>query len=260
MSIVVSAIFGYILALGVTFAIQDIGGVTGAGTFAVKEVYLQALGTRTAEVMLFITVGAQLFCGMASITSASRMLYAFSRDGATPGHRLWRRLNRDRVPAYAVLVIAVLAFFCAFPAYFGPNGVVAYYAVTSIATIGLYIAYGIPIFLRLRQGNAWQTGEWNLGRWYKPIGWTAVVWILFISVLFVLPTVPGGIPWNSGFTWIDVNYAIIAVGGTLVLVGGWWLLSARKWFKGPIVQGSEDELERIEAGFGEAAPTPAPAT
>ena len=123
MSIVVSAIFGYILALGVTFAIQDIGGVTGAGTFAVKEVYLQALGTRTAEVMLFITVGAQLFCGMASITSASRMLYAFSRDGATPGHRLWRKLNRDRVPAYAVLAIAVLAFFCAFPAYFGPNGV-----------------------------------------------------------------------------------------------------------------------------------------
>ena len=80
MSIVVSAVFGYILALGVTFAIQDIAATTGAGTFAVKQVFLDSLGTRTAEVMLFITVGAQLYCGMSSITSASRMMYAFSRD------------------------------------------------------------------------------------------------------------------------------------------------------------------------------------
>ena len=80
----------------------------------------------------------------------------------------------------------------------------------------------------------------------------------FISILFILPTVPGGIPWNDGFTWLDVNYAIIAVVGTLVLVGGWWLISANKWFKGPISQGSADELAKIEAGFGEsAAPVPA---
>jgi amino acid transporter len=258
MSVVVSAIFGYILALAVTFAIQDLGATTGAGTFAVKEVFLQSLGLTIAKVMLFITVVAQLFCGMSSITSASRMMYAFSRDGATPGHQLWRRLNGQRVPVYAVWAIAVLSFLCAFPAYFGTNGVVAYVAVTSIATIGLYIAYVIPIYLRLREGDAWEAGEWNLGRWYKPVGWIACIWVGFISILFILPTVPGGIPWNDNFTWLDVNYAIIAVVGTLLLVGGWWLISAHKWFKGPIPQGSADELARIEAGFGEtAAPVPA---
>src|SRR5579864_8285817 len=77
MSIVVSAIAGYILALGVTFAIQSLHSTTGAGLFAVKQVYLDALGTTTAKVMLFITVGAQFYCGMSSITSASRMMYAF---------------------------------------------------------------------------------------------------------------------------------------------------------------------------------------
>jgi uncharacterized membrane protein len=72
--------------------------------------------------------------------------------------------------------------------------------------------------------------------------------------------VPTGIPFKHGFTWLSVNYAIIAVGGTLLLTGCWWLLSARKWFKGPVVQGTEDELARIEAGFGETeAPQPAPA-
>src|SRR3954465_15220437 len=183
MSIVVSAIFGYILALAVTFAIQSFDNTTGAGIFAVKQVFVDSLGTRTAEVVLFITVGAQFYCGMSSITSASRMMYAFSRDRAVPGHQLWRRLNRERVPYMAAIAIAVLAFLCAFPAYFGTNGAVAYAAVTSIATIGLYIAYAIPIYLRLRLGDAWEPGEWSLGSRYKVVGTIAVLWVGFISIL-----------------------------------------------------------------------------
>jgi amino acid transporter len=261
MSIVVSAIFGYILALGVTFAIQKLDATTGAGTFAVKQVFLDALGPTTAKVMLFITVGAQLYCGMSSITSASRMLYAFSRDRATPGHQLWRKLNGERVPYFAVFAIAILAFLCAFPAYFGTNGAVAYAAVTSIATIGLYIAYAIPIYLRVRMGDAWEPGEWSLGRWYRPIGIVACLWVAFISILFIMPLSPAGIPWNENFTWLSVNYAPIALGGTLALFGGWWLLSANKWFKGPVVQGSEEELARIEERYGErAAPAATPAS
>jgi amino acid transporter len=252
MSIVVSAVCGYILALAVTFAIQSYSATLGAGTFAVKQVWLDSLGDTTAKILLFITVVAQFFCGMSSITSASRMLYAFSRDRATPGHRFWRRLNRERVPYMAAIAIAVLAFLAAFPAYFGTNGFIAYAAVTSIATIGLYIAYAMPIYLRLRAGDSWEPGEWNLGRWYKVIGWTAVLWVVFISILFILPTNPAGVPWHPDkFAWTSFNYAPIAVLGTFLLVGVWWLVSARKWFTGPITQGSEEELAQIEAGYDE---------
>ena len=150
------------------------------------------------------------------------------------------------------MAIAVLAFLAAFPAYFGTNGAIAYAAVTSIATIGLYIAYAIPIWLRLKAGDAWEPGEWNLGRRYKVIGWTAVIWVAFISVLFILPTNPGGVPWHASmFAWTSFNYAPVAVLGTLLLVGAWWMLSARKWFKGPIAQGSEEELAQIEKQYGE---------
>jgi len=262
MSIVVSAIFGYILALGVTFAIQKLATTTGAGTFAVQQVYVESLGLTTAKVMLFITVGAQFYCGMSSITSASRMMFAFSRDRAVPGHQLWRRLNAQRVPYMAAIAIAVLAFLCAFPAYFGTNGAIAYAAVTSIATIGLYIAYAIPIYLRLRAGDAWEPGEWTLGRWYKLVGWTAVIWVGFISILFILPTNPFGVPWHTDkFAWTSFNYAPVAVVGTLLLVGVWWLVSARHWFKGPISMGSEEDLARIEAQYGEVTrPEPTPAS
>jgi hypothetical protein len=154
----------------------------------------------------------------------------------------------------AAIAIAVLAFLCAFPAYFGSNGVVAYVAVTSIATIGLYIAYAIPIFLRLRMGDAWEPGEWNLGKHYRWIGTVACLWVGFISVLFILPTSPAGVPWRSEFTWVAFNYAIVALGGTLLLVGGWWILSARHWFTGPIAQGSPEELAQIEARLDHGAP------
>ncbi|MDX6506759.1 MAG: hypothetical protein QOG06_1403 [Gaiellaceae bacterium] len=226
-----------------------------------KQVFLDSLGSTTAKVMLFIIVAAQFYCGMSSITSASRMLFAFSRDRAVPGHQFWRRLNRQRVPYMAALAIAVLAFLAAFPAYFGTSGYTAYIAVTSIAVIGLYIAYAIPIYLRLKAGDAWEPGEWNLGSRYKVIGWTAVIWIGFISILFIMPTGPNGVPWHpSKFKWTLFNYAPLAVGGTILLVGSWWLLSARKWFTGPIAQGSEEELARIEAQYGDktgADPVPA---
>ncbi len=81
----------------------------------------------------------------------------------------------------------------------------------------------------------------------------ACLWVVFISILFMAPLSPAGIPWNSNFTWLSVNYAPIAVLGTLLLVGGWWVLSANKWFKGPISQGTPEELARIEAQYEHGA-------
>jgi uncharacterized membrane protein len=55
-----------------------------------------------------------------------------------------------------------------------------------------------------------------------------------------------------------VNYAPILVGGAILLFGGWWVLSAKNWFKGPVRMGTEEELERIEEQYERPAGTPAP--
>ena len=183
---------------------------------------------------------AQFFCSMSSVTSNSRMIYAFSRDGAVPGHNLWHSLNTGRTPRNAILLSVVCAFILAVPSVVD---FVAYLAVVSIATICLYIAYVLPIFLR-QFSTEFRTGPWHLGAWSRPIGWIAVIWVVFISVLFLLPTA-------TPITVADFNYTIVIVPGLFVVITIWWLVSARHWFKGPVIQGSEVELEAIEHAVGE---------
>src|SRR5438477_311021 len=96
-----------------------------------------------------------------------------------------------------------------------------------------------------------QAGPWQLGRWSPIVGWIAVVWIACIAVLFVLPQAA------PGNTLTTFNYAPVAVAVVLIFAGGYWFLSAKNWFKGPKVQGSADELARIEADL-EAVGAPMP--
>ena len=100
--------------------------------------------------------------------------------------------------------------------------------------IGLYLAFLIPIWLRLRAGDAFTPGEWTLGPRYRWMCRVAVVEIVVISVYFVLPFSPSGVPFADGFTWTAVNYAPILTGGALLVLWAAWHLSAKKWYTGPI--------------------------
>jgi amino acid permease (GABA permease) len=243
-SILISLIAGWVLLLGVTSAIQNYAGEASAVTPA-AQVFIDAVGKTGGLLLLLVAIGAQFFCGMSSVTANSRMIYAFSRDGAVPGSQFWHKINpRTRTPTNSIWFAAVGAFILGVPYLWSP---VAYGAVTSIATIGLYVAYGIPILLRLIAGDKFQRGPWHLGQWSRPVGIIAVIWIVFISILFVLPQ------FAPGNTLATFNFAIVAVAVVLVYSGGYWLLSAKNWFKGPKVQGSAEELAKIEAELAAAS-------
>lgn len=242
MSVVVSLVAGWVLLIGVTYAIQDYAGTTGTSTgVPPAQVFIDAVGSTGGKLLLLIAIGAQLFCGMASVTANSRMIYAFSRDGALPGSRLWHQINpRTRTPTNAIWLAAGAAFLLGLP--YLVNAA-AFFAITSIAVIGLFIAYVLPVYLRLRLGDGFEAGPWSLGRWSRPIGIVAVGWVAFISVLFMLPT-------TSPVTRSTFNYTPLAVLAVLGFAGGWWLLSARKWFTGPKVQGTPEELAAVERELG----------
>jgi amino acid transporter len=242
MSVVASVFFGFILLVAVTFAVPDVQGTLDAGADAVVYIWTESMGNAWAEFLLFIAVIAQFFCGTASVTSASRMMFAFSRDRAVPGSRIWRKVARNRVPVNAVIAIGVLAWLIMVPSLYS---VVAYLVATSIAVIGLNIAFALPIILRIRAGERFQRGGWTLGNHYRWISPLAVAWIAFICIVGILPVSPNGIPGAEEFDWTLVNYSPITVGAALILFGGWYLVSARKWFKGPVRE-TDTEIEDIE--------------
>ncbi|KAJ6670310.1 hypothetical protein OIU74_027961 [Salix koriyanagi] len=113
------------------------------------------------------------------------MVYAFSRDGAMPLSSLWHKVNNHEVPMNAVWLSAIISF-CMALTYLGSE--VAFQAMVSIATIGLYIAYALPIFFRVTLARkSFIPGPFNLGRYGVLVGWIAVLWVATISILFSLP-------------------------------------------------------------------------
>jgi hypothetical protein len=88
---------------------------------------------------------------------------------------------------------------------------------------------GIPIALRVIYAGRFVRGPFHLGRFSYPIAIAAVLWIAFISIVFCLPELN---PVNSQ----TLNYAPVAVGIVLTYALGFWAISARRWFAGPIKQ------------------------
>ena len=236
-SIAYSAIGGYILLLALLFAVQDADAVTKGGG-GVTLILQQALSSKWAFVILFISTAGQLFCTTACMTSASRMTFAFSRDGAIPGSKVWSKVADNKVPVNAVMFVAVIGAVITLPALVkvdinGAPVPVAFYAVVSIAVIGLYLAFLIPIWLRWKLGDAFVPGTWTLGKHYKWMNLLAVAEIAIISVYFILPFTPAAVPFSDGFSWKFVNYAPILTGATLIILAIWWQVSAKNWFTGP---------------------------
>jgi amino acid transporter len=247
-SVFYSAVIGWIVLLAITFAIQKSheGEILKAG-YPALTIFTSALSSSAAKAVILISTVGQLFCGVACCTSASRMTFAFSRDGAVPGHNLWRRLGKNRTPTWSVLFVVVFAAIITFPAYF-PNKLgtpVAFLAVTSISVIGLYIAYTIPVFLRWRMGSEFKPGPWTLGSQYKWMNPIAFCWVAICVVIFCLPFAPAGVFFKSGFEWSAVNYAPLVTIGVMAAVTIWFSVSAKKTFKGPIR--TIDELNAAEA-------------
>ncbi|KAK4547882.1 hypothetical protein LTR36_010601 [Oleoguttula mirabilis] len=135
-------------------------------------------------------------------------------------------------PYRTIWLAATLAFILGLPSL---GSSVAFSAATSIATIGLYISYGIPILVGLIYPAHFKKGPFNLGAFSRPVALVACLWIAFITIIFCLPEL-------NPVTTQTLNYTPVCVGIVLVWAFGTWFLSARKWYVGPIRQIQAEEM------------------
>lgn len=241
-----SFVFGFIMLSFVTLSIQDAAAAAHADN-AFIYVISQALGGTFGYVMLWLVTMAMWFCGLSSITSFSRMMYAFSRDKGMPLSRQWVQISRRyRTPAKAIWLAVILSFVLALVDYVittmnpGTDNTTIEF-LTGVSVVGLYVAYGIPVFLKLRAESRGifqrkHYGPWNLGNWSKPINVLCLIWIVFICTLMVIPP-------NE-----KAGYALLGMFILLIVMD---LSYYKKRFKGPqaALEKSIEEIRKSEAMF-----------
>ncbi|CAN1316903.1 Amino-acid permease BAT1 homolog [Linum perenne] len=203
--------------------LETIGLVAGIGTQAFHGRYQNSAG---AIILLFVIWGSFFFGGLSITTSAARVVYALSRDKGLPFSSVWSKIHpKHKVPSNAVWLCAAICILLGLPIL---KVNVVFTAITSICTIGWVGGYAVPIFARMvMDEKKFKAGPFYLGKARRPVCFVAFIWICYTCCVFLLPTM-------YPITWDTFNYAPVALGIGLGLIMLWWVLDARKWFKGPV--------------------------
>ncbi|MGZ6340467.1 MAG: amino acid permease [Candidatus Limnocylindrales bacterium] len=253
LSVAVSAVAGYLFLLALTTHLPSLStmfpnplptDLTSAsqyyfgGGVAVISILQYNLGNLGDILAAGIAI-AMWFCGLASVSAAGRMLYAFSRDDGMPGSGWLKKVShRYRTPTNSLIAIVVVSWLFTVATFIVGTGT-AIVIVTAISTIFLYAAYGICIYLGATTSDWKSHRVWSLGRWSKPVAWLAVLWVVVLMVLFSWPT--------SG----NISFPFMILAAVLLL--GYYFGWARAHFQGPRIMGREEELSELEREFEHAA-------
>jgi amino acid transporter len=254
LSVAVSAIVGFIFLLALSTHLPNLSTlfppVLDDATLPTSSQYYFGGGVAVIEILKYNLgqVGdllsaaiaiAMAFCGLSSVASAGRMLFAFSRDDGLPGSGWLKKVShRYRTPANSLTAMVVVAWVFSVAAGVVGGGT-AIVIVTAISTIFLYAAYGICIYLGATTSDWIKERAWSLGRWSRPVAWIAVFWVIVLMILFSWPT--------SG----NISFPFMV--GVVIFLLVYYFASAKRNFKGPRAMGDSAELTEIEREFEQAA-------
>ena len=212
-SVVISAAFGWFMIAALLLAIPNLQEAANQGSSVVPWVLRKTLPAPLGTAFLAGIVLAQYLCGLAALTSTSRMTFAFARDGGLPLSRWLRKVDpATQSPSIAVWSSGILSALLVV--------LLRYETIAAIGTVFLYCSYALPIAAGFwaHQRTWTRFGPWELGAAYKPLAFISVAGCLFLLVLGVQPPNQQALP-------------ILA--GTLGLMLVLWFAVERRRFKGP---------------------------
>jgi len=228
------------LMMAVTLGIDDVAKAIASPQGPFFYSLEHSFGVRGGVVASWLVAGCMWFCGLSSMVSAGRTVYAFARDRGMP--EMWARVSPHwRTPAAATWQVVGVSFLLI--VYLTWTNV-SIDPVVATAAIALNVCYGIPIALRLlaRARGQWPTrydGPWSLGALSTVVNAMAVFWVFVICFVFMSP--PNEI--------VACTFAGL-VGALLVY---WFVLGERGRFRGPQRAGTEEELYDMEERLVEHA-------
>ncbi|MCI0412525.1 amino acid permease [bacterium] len=228
-----SAVFGYLMVCAFVLAMPDVneGAKTGYGVFA----YLMGASRMPDGLRSLLYIGivlANYLCALAGLTSCSRMMYAFARDGGLPMSGSLSHVNpQHRTPTTAIWIsVALILLSCLYAP--------AFIVLATGCAIFLYISYVMPIAAGfLAEGKSWrEKGPFNLGRFSKPIALLAIIGGLILAWV--------------GFQPPNQKVLYLTIGLILFLVVLWFTLEWKR-FEGPPtgakIEARQTQIAAIEA-------------
>ncbi|MFZ5791131.1 MAG: amino acid permease [Pseudomonadota bacterium] len=232
-SVVWSALFGWAFLSAFVIAVPDLGQAAAQGWNVFFWGLDQVLPPALKLALYVVIFAAQFLCGLATVTSVSRMIFAFSRDGGLPGSSVLKKVSpKYRTPVAAIWTGATLAVL--FTAY-----TPLYTTIVSVTVIFLFLSFTVPITLGLIAfRKRWSVmGPWDIGNWYRLFAVASIACMILIFVIGVQPP-------NDKALWITVGFLVI----TAVV----WFGFERRRFQGPPI-GEEIARRQAEIRAAEAA-------
>jgi amino acid transporter len=232
----VSTLAGWAMVSSIVLAMPNMATAASKGDQIFAYVVGAVLPGWLGMTLFASLVLAQYLCGLATLTSASRMVYAFARDGGLPGSRWLKQVSlAHRTPAIAIWSVALLTI--VFTVY-----TPVYSTITAVCVIFLYVSYMLPTALGMRAyGRSWtQMGPWSIGAWYRPLAALCVLGCLGLIVIAVQPP-------NDKASWI--------LAGTCVVLAVTWFGGVRTRFAGPpqglAIAARQAEISSIEKAIAQ---------
>ncbi len=212
-SVLVSGLAGWVMLAAVVMAVPDPRAVAARGEGAFPFALTAVLPRRLCAALGVGIALAMYGCGLGALMSASRMAYAFARDGGLPFSSALRKVGPSRAPGAAIWTVAGASWLFTL---WTP----VYATITAVCVIFLYLSYVLPTALGvLAYGRAWRRmGPWDLGRWYRPL---AVVSVLGSGGLVAIGVQPPN------------EWSVVVLGAAVALLVLGWFGVARWNFAGP---------------------------
>jgi amino acid transporter len=252
MTSAIGGIVGWFLQLVVAYTVVDITTVLESDLGQPFAAFLNdILPQRIVLAVLSLTIIAGFAMGQGCMIAASRVTYvrnlsdpsqqhhqkmltnmthqAYARDECFPLSRYWRHVNtHTQTPVNAVWINSVIGILLLLLIF---GGDLAIGAIFSIGACAAFVSFTIPIAIRVFfVGDRFRQGPWNLGRFSVPIGIVGLGFVTMMVPILCLPSVVG-----KNLDLASMNWTALVYGGPMLGVLVWWVVDARKWFKGPKV-------------------------
>jgi len=184
-------LFGWFLQLVVAYTVVDIDGVLESDLGQPFAAYLeQCMPQKSAQAVLALTIIAGFFMGQGCMIAASRVTFAYARDDCFPFSKYWKQVNKHtHTPVNAVWLNVAIGICLLLLILAGPLAVGSLF---SIGAIGAFVAFTLPIFIRVFfVGDRFRPGPWNLGVFSVPCGVIASAFVALMVPILCLPSVTG---------------------------------------------------------------------